>query len=287
MENTYQNPPANKTPQEKAFKVRYVKERAIHPQKTSPAKVVVAILALVGFFVLGLIGVLISQRQYVSQEPVAPNVPQSQPAAFIRESSCTLTFTVPEVTPTPEPNECGYSPCDTDNDCVDDLICVTADDGEGYCAVEEYAEACAEDPSEQTCCEEPEPTPTPTPTPTPEILECGERGCDDNFDCEQGMICITADNGNNYCADPDYRSACADNPSEQNCCEEPEPTPTPTPTPSSTPSPSPSTTVTTTVTGGQPDFPEELPVSGPEDWLQYLQIGLGALGIGALLFLML
>lgn len=276
MENTYQNPPANLTPQEKAFKVRYVKERAIHPRQTSPVKVVGAVLGLILLFTLGLIGVLISQRQYLSQAPVAPTAPVSQPAAFIDQSSCTLTFTVPEITVTPEPKECGYSPCETDNDCQDDLICVTADDGEGYCAVEEYAEACEDDPSEQNCCEEPEPTPTPTPEP----LECGERGCDDNFDCENGLVCITADNGNNYCTDPDYRSACADNPSERNCCEEPRVTTTPTPT--TTPSPS----VTTTVTGGQPDFPDELPVSGPEDWLRYLQAGLAALGVGALLLLM-
>lgn len=46
-----------------------------------------------------------------------------------------------------------------------------------------------------------------------------------------------------------------------------------------------STTATPTPT--QPPLPSQLPQSGPEDWLQYLQIGLGALGIGALLLLFL
>ena len=53
---------------------------------------------------------------------------------------------------------------------------------------------------------------------------------------------------------------------------------------------------TTTVAGGtatnryaptEPTLPPELPRSGPEDWIQYLQIGLGTLGIGALLLLFL
>jgi hypothetical protein len=42
-----------------------------------------------------------------------------------------------------------------------------------------------------------------------------------------------------------------------------------------------------TGTGTQPDLPSELPETGPEDWLKYLQVGLGALGAGALLLLFL
>jgi hypothetical protein len=285
MENTNQNPPANqaptpatnRTPQEQEFAMRYTKERAIPPQKPSPARVIWAVLGLLVFFAIGLAGVLIAQRQFISQVPVAPTAPQSIPQAAIEQASCTLTFTVPSPTPTPtptpEPSECGFTPCETNDQCEGDLICVTADDGEGYCAIEEFEEACAEDPSVESCCEEP--TPTPTPTPTPESIVCGELGCENNFDCDTGLICITADNGNNYCGEPDFKSACADNPSQTNCCEEPDTTPTPTPTP------------TTTITGGQPDIPEELPVAGPEDWLRYLQIGLATLGVGALLLLLL
>ncbi|MFZ5438264.1 MAG: hypothetical protein ACOZAK_04405 [Patescibacteria group bacterium] len=43
----------------------------------------------------------------------------------------------------------------------------------------------------------------------------------------------------------------------------------------------------TTTTTSQPNLPSQLPQSGPEDWLKYLQIGLGALGAGALLLLFL
>lgn len=42
-----------------------------------------------------------------------------------------------------------------------------------------------------------------------------------------------------------------------------------------------------TPTPTQPPLPSELPQSGPENWMQYLQVGLGALGIGALLLLFL
>lgn len=83
------------------------------------------------------------------------------------------------------------------------------------------------------------------------------------------------------------------------------PTPTPTPTESATPTPTAtpttiasansSATANTTVTGsttgattnGQPNLPSTLPQTGPEDWLKYLQIGLGVLGSGALLLLFL
>ncbi|OIP73844.1 MAG: hypothetical protein COU63_05075 [Candidatus Pacebacteria bacterium CG10_big_fil_rev_8_21_14_0_10_36_11] len=37
----------------------------------------------------------------------------------------------------------------------------------------------------------------------------------------------------------------------------------------------------------QPTLPPQLPQTGPEDWLKYLQVGLGALGVGALFLLFL
>lgn len=43
----------------------------------------------------------------------------------------------------------------------------------------------------------------------------------------------------------------------------------------------------TTGTASQPSLPQQLPKTGPEDWLKYLQVGLGALGAGALLLLFL
>ncbi len=293
MDNNYQNPlasppsntppttdkpiadkpavaqPTNEQPEQQSdqpeqIQARYVK--AAPPKKSgfSAGRVLAATLGMLLFFGIGLAGVMISQRQYVSQEPVAPTAPQSQPEAAVSQAACTLTFNVPVE---PEPAACGFSPCDTDDDCKDDLVCITADDGDNYCAIEEYEEACADDPNETTCCTE--------PTPTPEILECGESGCVDNFDCEAGLICIAAGNGNHYCGEPDYKSACGENPSETSCCTAPTNTPAPTPTLSITP------------TNEQPDLPEELPQSGPADWLKYLQAGLATLGVGALLLLLL
>jgi hypothetical protein len=49
-----------------------------------------------------------------------------------------------------------------------------------------------------------------------------------------------------------------------------------------------STTTADSGTGEeQPTLPSTLPQTGPEDWLKYLQVGLGVLGIGALLLLFL
>lgn len=80
------------------------------------------------------------------------------------------------------------------------------------------------------------------------------------------------------------------------CEDEPEPTPTPTPTPTGSPTPTPTPTPTIIASAPtptptpepeQPVLPNTLPQSGPEDWLRYLQMGLGILGIGALLLLFL
>jgi hypothetical protein len=84
-----------------------------------------------------------------------------------------------------------------------------------------------------------------------------------------------ADNGSKYCTQPAHREACIDNPSRTTCCQTPTATPTPTPTP------------LIATSSSQPNLPEELPVSGPEDWLRYLQAGLAVLGVGALLLLLL
>lgn len=262
MENNYQNPPAPPSNIPEPVQAQYAKAKPAGKPKSSASKTLLAILGLLIFFGIGMTGVLISQKQFVAEPtPVAPNVPVSQPEAAIEKSSCTLTFTVQEKT---EPAECGYSPCELDADCSDDLVCITADDGDNYCAVSDYEAACADDPTVTNCCEEPTEETT---------YACGEKGCTDNFDCDAGYICVSADDGNNYCGEPDYKAACADDPSETSCCTAPSSTPTP--------------TLTITPTAGQPDLPEELPQSGPEDWLRYLQAGLATLGAGALLLLLL
>jgi hypothetical protein len=205
------------------------------------------------------------------------------------ESCCDET----EPTITPTPLECGATECETDDDCDEDLICITADDENTYCSKPEYEDACIAEPGQETCCEEPTPTATPMPS------ECGSTPCDTNDDCNDDLICITASDNEKYCSKPEYEDACNDSPSIDTCCEEPEATTTPTiePTKSSSSSSSSSSSVsvkidnkektTTTTKGAQPEYPEELPETGPENWIQYLQVGLGVLGIGALMILFL
>lgn len=159
-------------------------------------------------------------------------------------------------------------------------------------------------------------TPTVTPTIVPTIIPgCGFGPCTDNSGCDEDLICVTADNGNSYCSLPEYEAACILEPGVEACCTAPtttpttppnepttEPTATPTQTSNSSSSSSSSSsstalvnitnnTTTSTATNRYvqttPTLPPELPKSGPEDWLQYLQIGLGALGVGVLLLLFL
>ena len=149
---------------------------------------------------------------------------------------------------------------------------------------------------------------TPTVTPTPVPSECGYTPCENDTDCSGSLTCVIANDGEGYCSEPDYENACFNNPGTEACCNEPTPTPTNVPgeeggsSSYSYSESNSSATVninnenTTTVAGGtatnryapaEPTLPPELPRSGPEDWIKYLQIGLGTLGIGALLLLFL
>ena len=151
-------------------------------------------------------------------------------------------------------------------------------------------------------------TPTPTSTPTPVPSECGFTPCETNTDCNGSLTCVIANDGEGYCSEPDYENACFNNPGTEACCNEPTPTPTDVPgeeggsSSYSYSESNSSATVNinnenkTTVAGGtttnryaptEPTLPPELPKTGPEDWIKYLQIGLGTLGIGALLLLFL
>jgi hypothetical protein len=275
--------------------------------KKDVKKIILTSLGLLSFFVLGVAGVLISQKQFSDDSITAPNAPKSRPAAYIENDSCHISFTVTgATTPTPAILECGQLYCYEESDCEEGLTCIRTSYGDGFCSKPEYIEACYENPSVESCCEEPAPTPEPS--------ECGFTPCLENTDCYEDLICITADDGEGYCSVERFEEACAINPSIETCCEEPTPTDEPTSTPteggsSSSYSESNSSavvnitnknttaeesesktiekTTTTTTKGDQPEYPEELPQSGPEDWIQYLQIGLGTLGIGALLILFL
>ncbi|PIR64312.1 MAG: hypothetical protein COU63_05085, partial [Candidatus Pacebacteria bacterium CG10_big_fil_rev_8_21_14_0_10_36_11] len=152
-------------------------------KKSDPKKTIFAILGLVSFFILGVAGVLISQKQYLDKNVTAPNAPGSQPAAYINKASCHLTFTVGTPT-TVVKTACGFSPCETDNDCIDGLSCVTSSGdsiGEGakYCSQPEFEDACILNPGVDACCTEPTPVPG----------ECAAE-CVSDTDCDTGLTCV-------------------------------------------------------------------------------------------------
>jgi len=305
-------------------------------KKKGDFKVIAMLLGLL-IFIGGAVSVfLITQKQNTT--PVAPTAPQSQPAAYIEKTqTCTLEFTVTE----PDKITCGLSGCESDDDCSSNLICIEADNGNKYCADEDYKTACIDDPNTNSCCTAPE----------EDLLACGEKDCTNSDDCEDGYVCIsTSDTDSDgdivkYCADEDYLDECVADPSSTTCCEA-----TTTVTPTVTTTVTPTTTVTTTVTptntvtatstptpsvttvittvgcnetcnanadcsnishicyngqcrldvnptdsqcklaNGETTIvrPINVPTeSGPADWMNYIKAGLGALGVGALLLLLL
>jgi hypothetical protein len=176
-------------------------------------------------------------------------------------------------TPTPEPGECGSENCTTDEDCAENLICITADDGNNYCAEEAYQDACIADPSFDTCCTaptntptatpteeptntpEPDSTSTPTNTPQPTGIQTVDTSVDCNDPCATNADC---DNISHIC----YNGRCRldINPEDEYCR-----------------TPQGETTVERIITP---------PVSGPQDWLNFLKIGIGAIGAGLLMLLL-
>lgn len=100
-------------------------------------------------------------------------------------------------------------------------------------------------------------TSTPTPTPT---IGCNVN-CSTNADCTNpSHICYTTSDGSQKCR-------LDTNPSSASCVNA-------------------GTPVASTIPG-QPELPEELPQTGPEDWINWLKAGLITLGIGAALLLLL
>ncbi len=203
---------------------------------------------------------------------------------------------------------CGQANCTSDDQCRDGLICVTheSNDGEitGYCSETKYKDACAAEPTVENCCSEPPITNTPTPSVTPSVTptstpgpsatptstpsvtpsvtptstpgpqptppyatplptvpgktpkyivdtqpECNDK-CDTNADCRNiSHIC--------------YNGRCRldVNPEDEYCR-----------------------------TPAGETYVERIyqpPVAGPRDWLNYLKIGVGAIGAGLLLLLLL
>lgn len=205
---------------------------------------------------------------------------------------------------------CGEPDCQTDSDCLNDLVCLAVeveDEVSGatridtYCAEEEFEDACSADPTYETCCEAPGPTTTPTSTPT----------------ASPSATLTPTDS-------PDATSTPTDSPQATN-------TPQPTQPPYSTPLPTQPGQPQTYAVDTQPECndeceanadcknishicyngrcrldinPEdefcrtpagetiverivETPVAGPQEWLEYLKVGIGAIGAGLLLLLLL
>ena len=102
-------------------------------------------------------------------------------------------------------------------------------------------------------------TTTPNPTSTPNqvtALNCDDE-CVSNADCSNSThICFTTSDGKNRCR-------LQSNLTDSNC--------------------QPSQVVVQT----QPELPVELPSTGPEDWINWLKVGLATLGVGAALLLLL
>lgn len=71
------------------------------------------------------------------------------------------------------------------------------------------------------------------PTPTPTIISRSACGftCVNTSDCDSGLTCVTATNGQGYCAIPSYQATCANSPSVSACCSAPVITVTETPSP--------------------------------------------------------
>lgn len=60
----------------------------------------------------------------------------------------------PTVTPKPQPKACGQA-CDTSEDCGSGMTCVKTANNFSYCALDQYQNACIDNPSVNTCCQAP------------------------------------------------------------------------------------------------------------------------------------
>lgn len=214
---------------------------------------------------------LISQRQ--TTEPTAPTAPQSKPGAYVETpDSCTLTFVVDEPLVTPSPTPTGtLTPTATPTP-TDEVTPTPTDEVTPTPTPTGTLTPTATPTPTGVIVNTPTPTPTgvvvvrtPTPTPTRTVAatptttvvtvittaSCNES-CSANADCTNiSHICL---NG---------RCRLDVNPDDTQCRL-----------------PNGETTVTRSVEPVNYD-------SGFSDWVQYLKIGIGALGLGALLLLLL
>lgn len=134
--------------------------------------------------------------------------------------------------------------------CENDTQCQTSNSNYKCADTNEGKRCRLKDNESQSSC-----TVASTPTPTPTI-GCNAL-CASNADCTNPQhICATTSDGVDRCRLAEY-------PESQSCVQ-------------------PGTPV-----ASQPQLPEELPVTGPQDWVNWLKAGLVTLGIGAVLLLLL
>lgn len=282
---------------------------------------ILTVVGLTAFFIVAMLGVLIALRQRQTAGPVAPNAPESRPAAAEQTSpNCTISFTVagpspsptPSVSPSPSPTpsvspspspSVSPSPSPTyscNSTCTTDAQCQTVN--AGYVCSNDHGNRCRLDSNRgsESC------------TPQTSTYAC-------NSDCTTNAQCQTV-NSNYICSNSKCRLS--SNPTATNCQPQVVVQPSPTvgcnetcvtnadcsnnshicyTTPdgsnrcrldnyvnSETCTP-PTTTVASASpsASSQPQLPAELPETGPREWGQVIMAGIGIVLAGAALLLLL
>jgi hypothetical protein len=287
------------------------------------SRALLTVLGLTLFFILAMAGVVISLRQRIDRVAVAPNAPESRPSAdVVTPANCSLSFVVladegeePEPTPPDEeepeptpPDEEEPEPTPPDEEEPVTYSCNSACDSNDQCASANADYICHNNRCRlqtnvsSTSCQAPTGgTPQYTCNSTCDTTEqcqtaspyyiCYQNRCrldinPSNSSCiqpqdqtEVQVSCNDACSSNAECSNPShicFNGQCRleTNPESANCTRPSTVTPGTPVLPESSDAP-------------QPELPAELPKSGPEDWGNWLKAGLAALGVGAVLLLLL
>lgn len=290
-------------------------------------RALLTVLGLTLFFVLSMAGVVISLRQRLNRETVAPNAPESQVSAdVVTPANCSLSFLVvadeeepeptppdeeePEPTPPDEeepeptpPDEEEPEPTPPDEEEPDKFACNSVCETNAECATADEDYVCYNNRcrlqtniSSQSCRQ---PGGGSTQYSCNSACQTNEqcRTANEFFLCHNGQCRLDINLNSATCQEPtdqkqaqvSCNDACAANTDCTNaahicyngqCRLETNP--------ESATCTRPAAPATPTVPGEtQPELPAELPKTGPEDWGNWLKAGLAALGVGAVLLLLL
>ena len=139
--------------------------------------------------------------------PGAASLCQTGQVCTIAVISPTVTVTPPAVSLTPNPEDDQGQPTKTPTPSPTQSVDNTST------------------PTPNLIVQVPTSTGTPAPSATPIPVACGTKGCDNTTNpCRDGLICVQANDGSNYCALPEFQTACRENPSHVDCCTAPAPT---------------------------------------------------------------